>query len=136
MWLWGPVIAYAAVIFAASSIAQPPMPGGVSDVALHGWAYAGLAAIVLRALARARWDRVTLGRAVIAVLAATAYGLSDELHQRLVPGRFFDLRDLLADAVGAAAGAGAVYIGSSIRLLAGRGRSRSPHDDVPSVDLT
>jgi VanZ family protein len=133
-WLWLPVIVYAAAIFAASSISQPPMPGGVSDSALHGWAYAGLAAVVLRALAGGHWEGVTVSRSAAAALLATAYGLSDEFHQRFVPGRFFDLRDLLADAAGAAAATALIYAGRVLRPLVRRGRPRSAHDDIQSAD--
>lgn len=42
-------------------------------------------------------DKALLG----AFLVATAYGFSDEFHQRFVPGRFSDFYDFLADACGA-----------------------------------
>jgi VanZ family protein len=35
----------------------------------------------------------------------TAYGLSDEIHQLFVPGRRFELLDLVADGVGGLLGA-------------------------------
>ena len=35
------------------------------------------------------------------IVLSSLYGLSDELHQRFVPGRQFDLLDLLADITGA-----------------------------------
>jgi len=38
---------------------------------------------------------------LIAFLFATLYGVSDEIHQRFVPGRTFDYFDMLADATGA-----------------------------------
>jgi VanZ family protein len=110
MLLWAPVIAYAAAIFAASSISDPSMPGGLSDTTLHGWVYAGLSALILRALARGRRRGVTARRAFLAAVLAAAYGLSDEIHQVFVPGRVFDTRDLMANAVGAAAAAVVGYV--------------------------
>lgn len=41
------------------------------------------------------------GRAWLAVLLASAYGVSDELHQAYVPGRSADVLDWLADTTGA-----------------------------------
>ncbi len=35
------------------------------------------------------------------MLAAILYGLSDEIHQLYVPGRMFDILDILADSFGA-----------------------------------
>lgn len=40
-----------------------------------------------------------------AVLLTVAYAITDELHQRLVPGRSGELRDVLIDALGAILGA-------------------------------
>ena len=39
-----------------------------------------------------------------ALITATLYGLSDEIHQIFVPGRQFCIYDLLADAIGAIMG--------------------------------
>jgi VanZ family protein len=47
-------------------------------------------------------------RAPLAALVAAAYGLTDEVHQMFVPGRSPDVRDWLADALGAMLGAWAV----------------------------
>jgi len=38
-----------------------------------------------------------------AFVLAVAYGITDELHQHFVPGRYMDPLDLLMDAIGAAA---------------------------------
>lgn len=57
------------------------------------------------------------GRAWLAVLLASLYGVSDEVHQAFVPGRSADLLDWLADTAGAAVAV------SLVRLWAGR---RSP----------
>jgi VanZ family protein len=41
-------------------------------------------------------------------MIGTAYGATDEWHQSFVPGRQADAADVLADALGALAAAGAV----------------------------
>lgn len=144
-WLWAPVLVYTAAIFAASSVSEPPMPGGVSDRAIHAWVYAGLALLVLRALTNGCWANVSARRAAAAALLASAYGLSDEWHQWFVPGRVFDVLDLLADMAGASAAVAFVSLIEQGRrrwreragVTAGIGtRPRSSHDDVPSADLT
>ena len=55
LWLWGPVAAYLVAIFLESSVSQvPELPTGVSDKDAHGFLYAGMALLILRALAGAR----------------------------------------------------------------------------------
>lgn len=99
---WGPVVLQMAFIFAASSIPDlGPLPVGVPDAAGHGIGYALLGALLLRALAGGRLNGITWGRAIAAILLATLYGVSDELHQTFVPGRSADRFDVLADCLGA-----------------------------------
>jgi VanZ family protein len=81
----------------------------------HGTAYAGLAMVVVRALAGGRLRAVGTASLVGAWAFATAYGFTDEWHQSFVPGRTADPRDLLADGVGAALGLGLVRAWSIIR---------------------
>jgi VanZ family protein len=113
--LWGPVIAYMAMIFTLSSLSTlPSPPEGFSFYDVHIIAYAGLAIVTVRALARGfadiRWSAVAG-----AIVISTLYGFSDEYHQRFVPGRTFDYLDLAADAVGSAAGAAGAGAWSIIR---------------------
>ena len=109
--LWGPVLLVMAVIFGASSVPNlRRLPGDISDHTGHFLAYAGLALVCLRALAGARWAGVTWSRAAGAWLISVLYGVSDELHQRFVPGRFAALDDLVADALGAATAGGLVVL--------------------------
>src|SRR5690606_15800676 len=70
------------------------LPTGSCKVA-HGLPYLLLSAFA--ALAPA-------GRPALALLAVL-YGISDEIHQSFVPGRFPDLWDLVADSAGALLGA-------------------------------
>jgi VanZ family protein len=109
LFLWGPVVAQMGLIFLASTEANPDsLPGNLPDTLLHFVAYGALGFLVLRALAKGRLAGITWPRAIAAVAISLLYGLSDELHQLGVPGRHADVRDLLADAVGAAAGVAAL----------------------------
>jgi VanZ family protein len=115
------VVLVMALIFAGSSIPNlKRLPGDISDHTGHFLAYAGLAAVGVRALAGARWAGVTAGRAAAAWLLSVVYGVSDELHQRFVPGRTATVDDLVADALGAAA-AGLVLVLAAQRLVKRRG---------------
>lgn len=114
-WLWGPVLVYAVGIFIESSISQvPSLPSGVTDKDAHGVLYAGLGLFVLRALTRADWRRVSIATALAAIALSTAYGASDEFHQRFVPGRTADLADLAADALGAGLAVGLAWLLASV----------------------
>ena len=88
-------------IFWASSVTSPPAPAGVSDKWLHAAAYCGLALLALRALAGGRWSGVGPATLAAAWLVATAYGISDEVHQAFTPGRHPEWSDVVADALGA-----------------------------------
>lgn len=104
--LWGPVVGVMLLIFGLSSQSVLPQPPGlINDKVAHASVYALLAALWYRALAGGRWDGLTPLRALIAVVGATAYGATDELHQSFVPGRMTELADLQADALGALAAA-------------------------------
>ena len=106
---WGPVVAWMAVIFFLSAQAHLPTPGQhwldfVVEKSAHALEYAVLAALLLRALGnrdRERWRAFG-----VAVLLAWFYALTDEFHQRFVPGRAADWSDILFDWLGAVAGAG------------------------------
>lgn len=112
--LWTPVLLYMALIFAFSSVSDPPdLPQG-SDKNLHALLYAGLGGLVARALAGGWRRRLTLGMALMATLISAAYGVSDEIHQHFVPPREADVLDVVADTLGAAVAALGVYAWSGI----------------------
>jgi VanZ family protein len=104
------VAAYMAAIFFASDGPGPALPPVEhADKVLHAAEYGGLAGLAAWALARGRLRTITARMALTAWAVAAVYGASDELHQYFVPGRQSDWRDLAADAIGAAAVAGALW---------------------------
>ena len=96
--LWLPVIAWAALIFAFSSIPDLGTGLGGWDLVLRKLAHAGEFAVLGALLARAT------DRAVVAFALGALYAVSDELHQMFVPGRLGSPRDVAIDTVGVAVG--------------------------------
>ena len=96
--VWLPVVAWAAVIFAFSSVPHLGTGLGTWDTVLRKGAhiaeYAVLGALLYRAL----------GREAPALAAGIAYAATDELHQHFVHGRHASPVDVAIDAVGLALG--------------------------------
>ena len=110
-----------AVIFFVSSLHQAPLPPGVSDEPAHAFGYMGLGFVIARALGGGLPPRITRRDLFIGLAIAVAYAASDEFHQRFVPGRYADLADLYADAMGSAIALSACWAWSIISP-----RSRQP----------
>ena len=95
---WLPVIAWAAVIFAFSSIPSLSTGLGTWDLVLrklaHAAEYAVLGALLMRAV----------GREGPAWALGVLYAASDELHQHFVAGRHAAPLDVVIDAAGVALG--------------------------------
>jgi VanZ family protein len=114
------VIAYMAVLFFVSSLSTlPGPPGGLTDKHEHFFFYGILAALTLRALAGGEWRGITLATVLGAMLLSSAYGVSDEFHQRFVPGRQYDVLDMAADAIGSTVAATLLWAWSIIRRRSG-----------------
>jgi VanZ family protein len=103
--LWGPVAAWMAVIFAASSRRLPGYVAVLPDWSTHSAAFAALSILCCRALAGGLGPSLRSGDALLAVVFSAAYGVSDEYHQSFVPGRDATAWDVAKDAVGAVIGA-------------------------------
>jgi len=103
---WGAVAVWAAAIFGVSSIQGSNLPGGYSAQA-HFTEYLILAVLLYVAL---RPGRSRTSAALLALLIASLYGMSDEFHQSFTPGRVPDPMDWLTDTLGAGAGAVAAYV--------------------------
>lgn len=98
--LWLPVVAWAAVIFAFSSVPSLSTGLGFWDLVLrklaHGAEYAILGALL------ERWLR----RPWLALAAGSLYAATDELHQAFVPGRAGVPTDWAIDTAGVVIGIG------------------------------
>jgi len=96
--LWAPVIVWAAVIFALSSVPDLGTGLGTWDLVLrkiaHACEFALLGALLLRALGDER----------AAFVGGLLYAISDEVHQLFVPGRAGSPIDVAIDSLGVAVG--------------------------------
>jgi len=95
---WAPIVLWAAVIFAFSSVPSLSSGLGTWDLILrkiaHLSEYAILGALLLRAIQRP----------AVAILAGGLYAVTDEVHQHFVRGRHAAWYDVLIDTVGVAIG--------------------------------
>jgi VanZ family protein len=91
-----------AAIFYVSSLQQPPLPPGISDKPAHAFGYFGFGLFIARALAGGLPPRITLRQAIVGLVFASFYGVTDEVHQRFVPGRSAEVFDWVSDAIGSA----------------------------------
>jgi VanZ family protein len=105
----------AAVFWAQMAPRVPSPPEGITDKHEHVFFYGILGALALRAFSNAAWSRVTMRTSMAAVVFAAGYGVTLEFCQRLVPNRSYEVLDMIADAVGAAAAVAAVFVWSIIR---------------------
>lgn len=107
---WLPVLLYAGVIFYLSSQSRPPGPSLwlvrlLGDKGVHAVEYGLLGLLCYRAFRHAAGAAAGRRALLLAVLASTGYGVTDEIHQAFVPLREPDAWDLLADLLGSVAGA-------------------------------
>src|SRR5437660_10953182 len=120
--VWLPVLAWAAVIFALSSIPSLSTGLGIWDTILrkgaHVTEYAVLGALLYRALEREP----------LALAAGIVYAATDELHQHFVRGRHGSPVDVAIDAVGVALG---MVIWLRVRERWGRSRSTWRRSQTP-----
>jgi len=111
LWYWVPVALYAGAIFFLSAQSHPEdqLPSfllkDVSDKVLHAVEYGILSLLCYRAFRWAAGPAVARQAVVLAIVAASVYGLTDEVHQAFVPLRESDWQDWLADTAGAVIGA-------------------------------
>jgi VanZ family protein len=114
--LWLPVIIWAAVIFAFSSIPSLGTGLGVWDTVLrkgaHMTEYAILGLLLLRAM----------GRELPALALGIGYAITDEIHQHFVSGRHASPIDVLIDTIGLVIGIFLVHRLFQTRPVPGTGQ--------------
>jgi len=115
---WIAVAAWAALIFGMSSLPGSRVPGNFGTQA-HFTEYAILAALLYAALRSHTGMRSAL---VWAIVLASGYGVTDELHQSFVPLRVPDVMDWAVDSLGAVVGAAMATFGERFVRL----RRRKP----------
>jgi len=107
---YGPALAWSILLFTLSSIPDLAFPVTVfswDDKIHHAAAYTPLGFLLLRAV---------VGKGVcrrkdlwLAIVIGGLYGISDEIHQHFVPGRFMDWPDAAADTLGVTFGSWIFY---------------------------
>ena len=101
---WLPPLLWAGVILLGTSLPQDAVPVQTSgiDKILHFTIYTVFAFLLTLAIT----EGFRLWQAVVLAIAFTmAFGAVDEWHQQLIPGRFPEFNDWVADSLGAVAGA-------------------------------
>lgn len=101
-----PLLSYASLIFYLSSMSFPPKEFSsllslLGDKLVHMAEYGVLGVLCYRAFLFDAWKSVRRHAFGFAVLAASLYGMSDEIHQAFVPLREADVWDWVADTAGA-----------------------------------
>jgi VanZ family protein len=122
---WAPVLLWAAVIFAFSSVPSLGTGLGTWDLVLrkiaHVAEYAVLGLLLERALARPE----------LAIALGALYAASDEVHQHFVRGRHAAWYDVLIDTAGVTVGVVAWRRSRAARERRSSGRATSPSRQGP-----
>lgn len=90
-------IIIAILIFYISSLTFPAGGGtGYISYIYHFTAFSYLALFLLISLVRGKPSNLI----VLGIVLAVIYGISDEIHQYFVPGRYPSLKDILINSIG------------------------------------
>ncbi len=108
-----PLIIYWITLFALTTVPVDVVPQlfNYQDKIEHFAAYGVLAFLLTLTLFFQKRSRLISSKAFLfTFIFILAYGAIDEIHQLLVPGRFCDFYDWLADSIGGSLGIGFVYL--------------------------
>lgn len=121
--LWGPVGAYAALLYALAIQREVVPLAGVDDAWLHGAGYGVLGALALRAR-HGGFEPLRLRPLLDAFLLTVGYGIITELSQLAVSHREASVSDVAADAAGFLAAAAGWALFFHLRGRAAPARER------------
>ena len=99
---FGPAAAWLVVILILTSMPSPGFRVAAvqgTDKLIHFLLYLPFGLLLMRAL-----GEVTCKTALLCLLLCAGVASCDELHQTLIPGRFFEFFDLAADMAGSGVG--------------------------------
>lgn len=102
-----PLIIYWLIILIGTSLPADSFADSIelSDKVKHFVAYMGLAVILgLNLHFQERWKLAKNFYIILTFFICITYGVVDELHQTLIPNRFAEFFDWVADSLGALAG--------------------------------
>ena len=104
--VYTPLVVYWILLFIATTLPSKALPSfGISDKIEHFTAYMILAILVLLTLHFQEKFRSFHIHPVLSTIAIVSiYGLLDELHQNLIPGRYAEVYDWVANFLGAVVG--------------------------------
>ena len=106
---------WTAITFVVSHQPVVVIPFGAPDYVAHAINYGVLGVLLIWARAGGEWSAMTAPLIASAVVLAVLLGIGDEFHQSFIPGREATVQDVLADFVGAAAGACIVAVVVALR---------------------
>jgi len=97
-----PLAIYWIILFIATSIPSEYAPSiGIGDKFSHFFAYLGLCVLMYFTFAfQKKYLILKKYPGFMSIIIASLYGIFDELHQMLIPGRSGELLDWIADFVG------------------------------------
>ena len=104
-----------AITFIVSHQPVVVIPFGAPDYVAHVINYGVLGVLLIWALAGGEWPAMTGAVIASAMFLTVLLGVLDEFHQSFIPGREATVRDVVADAVGAAGAAIAAMVAVAFR---------------------
>lgn len=102
LFVYLPLTVYWIVIFILTSIPAESVPTvGISDKLQHLLAYCVLAMLLyLTLIIQNKFPLLKRNAITFSIIILIGYGVLDELHQLLIPGRSGEVMDVVADVVG------------------------------------
>lgn len=102
LFVYLPLTVYWIVIFILTSIPAESVPSvGISDKLQHLLAYCVLAMLLyLTLVIQNKFPLLKSNAITFSIIILFVYGVLDELHQLLIPGRSGEVMDVVADVVG------------------------------------
>lgn len=112
----GVTLFYMAIITAFSSVPGSDLPMVIPDTAAHFVEYTILGALIALSVVAFVPHGFTTRAALLTIAIGFGFALTDEFHQRFVPGRNAAFDDIAADTLGLVTAAG------TLRLMLSRGQ--------------